>query len=590
MKTKSTLAGKFLISIGLLLLFLFLLNGAWSLYLQHMATRNMLGSAVSVIDQMIAQQNSQRIASETMKVTQLAALLAQIAPAAITAYDLTSLNRYAEVAVMDPDVSHVTFKYVEGQTLASAGQMDETDRIHRQEIVYEEIPLGEVILGYNHERTTAAVAEAKNRTDALRAELDQEERSILWRNSFRIGMVLLVSLAVALLVLLFLVRKTTQPLKYVMDFTNGLSEGDLEQKIQVETSDEIGQLQAALQQMIERLKNVVIDVKFGSDEVKRLADGLTVSAEQMAEVSREIHASSESMSQGATEQAASAEQVSSSIDQMAANIRQNSDNALETEKIALKSARDAGESGEAVKRTVAAMKDISARISVIQEIARQTDLLALNAAIEAARAGQYGKGFAVVASEVRKLSERTQTAAAEIGNLSTSSVEIAESAGEMLNRLVPNIQKTADLVQEISAASNEQSSGVDQINTAVQQLDQIIQQNVSASEEMFSTSDRMSDTSETLSANAQEMALQAAQLRYTIDFFRIGEEEREEMDLPEIVETPRNSAGTAEKRSGGSEREGKNRRNRPSPERERNVRINMEGGEIHPDENGFEKY
>ncbi|MHB1400754.1 MAG: methyl-accepting chemotaxis protein, partial [Trichloromonadaceae bacterium] len=221
---------------------------------------------------------------------------------------------------------------------------------------------------------------------------------------------------------------------------------------------------------------------------------------------------------GATEQAASAEEASSSMEQMAANIRQNADNALQTEKIAVKSAADAQAGGQAVAQTVSAMKEIAGKISIIEEIARQTNLLALNAAIEAARAGEHGKGFAVVASEVRKLAERSQLAAAEISQLSGSSVEVAEKAGAMLVRMVPDIQRTAELVQEIAAASKEQDTGAEQVNKAIQQLDQVIQQNASASEEMAST--------------AEELSGQAEQLQHTIAFFKVDH----------------NSAGTAPRR------------------------------------------
>jgi methyl-accepting chemotaxis protein len=193
---------------------------------------------------------------------------------------------------------------------------------------------------------------------------------------------------------------------------------------------------------------------------------------------------------------------------MNATIRQNADNASQTDKIAIKSSTDAQESGKAVAEAVAAMKDIAAKISIIEEIARQTNLLALNAAIEAARAGEHGKGFAVVASEVRKLAERSQAAAAEISQLSVTSVEVAEKAGQMLAKLVPDIQKTAELVQEISVASKEQTSGADQINSAIQQLNQVIQQNAGAAEEMAST--------------AEELASQAGQLQQTVSFFKVS--------------------------------------------------------------------
>ena len=258
------------------------------------------------------------------------------------------------------------------------------------------------------------------------------------------------------------------------------------------TQDE---LMRALASMVVKLTEVVNDVKGAADNV--------------ASGSQQMSAGSQQISQGATEQAASAEEVSSSMEEMTANIKQNADNAQQTEKIALKAAQDAKEGGKAVEETVSAMKEIAAKISIIEEIARQTNLLALNAAIEAARAGEHGKGFAVVATEVRKLAERSQTAAGEIGKLSGSSVEVAEKAGEMLNMIVPDIQKTADLVSEINAASNEQNTGAEQINKAIQQLDQVIQQNASATEEMASTS--------------EELSSQAERLQDTIAFFKVDQ-------------------------------------------------------------------
>jgi methyl-accepting chemotaxis protein len=222
-----------------------------------------------------------------------------------------------------------------------------------------------------------------------------------------------------------------------------------------------------------------------------------------------MSAAAEQLSQGATEQASSTEEASSSMEEMAANIKQNAGNAGQTEQIARQSASDANASGEVVGKAVAAMQTIAEKIMIVQEIARQTDLLALNAAVEAARAGEHGRGFAVVASEVRKLAERSQSAAAEISTLSTDTVKAAEQAGEMLKKLVPDIQKTAGLVSEISAASNEQNAGAGQINVAIQQLDKVTQQNTSAAEQMSST--------------AEELASQAEQLQAAISYFRLDD-------------------------------------------------------------------
>ena len=259
------------------------------------------------------------------------------------------------------------------------------------------------------------------------------------------------------------------------------------------------ELMKSLAEMVKNLGEVVGDVRSATNNV--------------ASGSQEMSASSETVSQGATEQASSIEEVSSSIEQMSANIKQNADNATQTEKIANKAASDALEGGAAVSQTVAAMKQIASKVSVIGEISRQTNLLALNAAIEAARAGEHGKGFAVVASEVRKLAERSQKAAAEITDLSGTSVAIAEKAGGLLSRILPDVRKTAELVQEITAASREQDTGTSQISKAIQQLNQVIQQNASAAEQMAATS--------------EELASQAGRLQSTIGFFKLnGREHR----------------------------------------------------------------
>ncbi|ACH39948.1 methyl-accepting chemotaxis sensory transducer, class 34H [Citrifermentans bemidjiense Bem] len=329
-----------------------------------------------------------------------------------------------------------------------------------------------------------------------------------------------------------IVTNIVNPLMMMADYVDRIAKGDMPPAITAESKGQYNLIKNNLNVLIEAINkitdaakevsngNLMVTLKerSGQDEliqalsamvgkVTEVVTEVKMAADNVASGSVQLSANAQSMSEGASQQAAAAEEASSSMEEMSANIRQNADNAMQTEKIAVKSAADAHEGGKAVAETVQAMKDIAGKISIIEEIARQTNMLALNAAIEAARAGEHGKGFAVVASEVRKLAERSQVAAGEISELSVSSVEVAEKAGEMLSGILPDIQKTAELVQEINASSKEQDTGAQQINKAIQQLDQVIQQNASASEEMAST--------------AEELSSQSAQLQSTISFFRV---------------------------------------------------------------------
>ena len=308
----------------------------------------------------------------------------------------------------------------------------------------------------------------------------------------------LVALLVGIALALFISRIISNPLKRAVDVASQLAEGNLAVKIDGGSKDETGQVLTAMQVMVGKLSQII-------GEVRNAADGL-------ASASEEVSATAQSISQTTSQQAASVEETSASIEQMSASINQNTENAKITDGMASKAAKEAGDGGDSVQQTVQAMKKIAQRISIIDDIAYQTNLLALNAAIEAARAGEHGKGFAVVAAEVRKLAERSQVAALEIGELSTSSVEMAERAGRLLGEMLPSINKTSDLVQEITAASEEQAAGVSQINSAMNQLNQVTQQNASSSEELAST--------------AEEMSTQAEQLQQSMSFFTLEAGER----------------------------------------------------------------
>jgi methyl-accepting chemotaxis protein len=332
----------------------------------------------------------------------------------------------------------------------------------------------------------------------IMADKEETITAFARQTAFVMFSVVLVTFIVATFVTLIVSRGITRPVKAMANHLGEMAQGggDLTRRIEIVSHDEVGEMANSFNSFVKKLEEIISEVRLGSD-------GIASAAAQVA-------ASAASLSQGTSEQAASIEETTSSLEQMRASITQNADNSRQMEQMALKGARDSEESGGAVRESVAAMKQIAEKISIIEEIAYQTNLLALNAAIEAARAGEHGRGFAVVATEVRKLAERSQTAAQEIGGLAGNSVGVAERSGELLKELVPAIKKTAELVQEVSASSREQSSGVTQINKAMAAVDTVTQRNASSAEELSST--------------AEELAAQSEALQQLMAFFRVAGE------------------------------------------------------------------
>ncbi len=367
---------------------------------------------------------------------------------------------------------------------------------------------------------------------------------------------MLAGVAMALALGITISRRISRPVTGLVEGLGRIATGDLTARVEVSSRDEIGELASVANDMAEALEaRAALATKIGEGDlrqkvrltsdkdvlgralqamVKNLSEivgEVSASAANVATGSEQINSSSQDISSGASEQAASVEEVAASMEEATANIRSSSDNARETNKISTKAATDALEAGQSVQKTVGAMKDIAQKTSIIAEIARQTDLLALNAAIEAARAGEHGKGFAVVASEVRKLAERSQKAAGEISQLSSSSVEIAENAGKMLEKLVPDIRRTADLVKEIAVSSEEQGRGSEQINRAIQELDKVIQNNAASAQEM--------------AASATELSSQGVALQQAIAFFKVEDLGRNSSAAHRRTETPRAPAKAA---------------------------------------------
>lgn len=405
---------------------------------------------------------------------------------AIDAFDISAeIQIMRPITILTEGITNLNEIEKSSKIYKSSMQAFLVNWLEREKVSAERGKIRDLVLVHAKEVALAGI----NHTESI------AENAVLLLGSSSIIMIigLLIAMVVGILLAMYITRLITEPVRKGVEFAIALAGGDLMQKIDVDQKDEIGDLAKALTNMAEKLKEVITNIITGANNI--------------ASASLEMSSTSQEMSQGVSEQASSAEEVSASMQQMGANIQQNTDNAQQTERIARQAASSIKKGSDASNRSVAAMREITEKIAIVNEIAFQTNILALNAAVEAARAGEHGKGFAVVAAEVRKLAEKSAKAASEIDNVSKEGVEISDNAGKLLMQIVPEIEKTASLVQEISAASVEQTSGANQVNTAIQQLNQVTQQNAAAAEE--------------LASGAEELSSQAEMLKDFVSYFKV---------------------------------------------------------------------
>jgi methyl-accepting chemotaxis protein len=518
-----------------------------------------------------------------LKGKSFAEMLAKVGQDLLLNYEYAFLEKIVESAANDPDIAFVVFYDKDGKAVTTSSVRPEAfpaQNVLDKEIMGGEQKVGSVVIGLNFAVVEKNIEKTLAHGNQVIAAAQQSQKDALLRIALSIVGFALVGVLLIGVIVYYTIRHMVKPLLQAVANMRLVAQGDLEVEVASTSGDEIGQMCEAMRGMLENLRataamasqiamgdlNVQVNILSEKDlmgkslakmvanlkakaeqiekgdigskvellsendmfgkalttllqKIREIITEVRMAADQVVSGSQALTSSAQEVSQGASEQAAAVEEISASMEELASTVAQTADNARQTAGIAAKAATDAVEGGKVVAETVSSMQHIAEKIGFIEEIARQTNLLALNAAIEAARAGEHGRGFAVVAAEVRKLAERSQGSAREIKDLAGTSAETAGNAGRLINEIVPQIQKTAELIMEIDAASNEQARGIEENTKAIQQFDQVIQANSAAAEEMASTS--------------EELAAQAAQMQNTIAFFKLDTAGEEGLSRPQ---------------------------------------------------------